>query len=255
VPKVHFIGRVLPSAAIISVEIPNGKWKWQAAGLEPEFKVKIGHSFINIECEIEKYETDYFVELHKRASDLARAAVNVVAFASGLGLSVILETFIDPNGAPSAILPTDPAIPALCTSYSLDPSRGADLGAIYQFVLTEPPLYRALNDLIESITVPHVCTVNCGRVIDSIRRMITPNLSTPAGQAWGAMHRALNVSREYQEWISEQSKGPRHGDPSFVPGNIATEMTHRSWIIMNRYFEYRKRGNQPLPDAEFPILS
>jgi hypothetical protein len=254
-PKIQFIGRVLPAVAMVTVQTPDLQWKWEAEGLDPAFKVKIGNSVINVECDIAKYEPQYFIELYKRASDLARAAVNVVAFASGLGLSVILETLIGPDGMPSAILPQDPATPPLCTAYGLDPSRLADLDAVYRLVVAEPPLFRALSDLIEAITVVHVSCVNCGRAIDSIRRMITPPGTTSEKQAWIAMQAALNISPAYQRFISDNATGPRHGDPSFVPGNITTEVTHRAWAVMNRYLEYRKRGNAPLIAPEFPLLS
>jgi hypothetical protein len=252
---VRFIGRVLPPVAGVTVELPDLKWKWEEHNLEPAFRVKIGASVINIECDLDRYEATYFDELYRRATDLSRVAVNVVAFASGHGLTVVLETFIDPRGMPSIIFPTDPRMTALCTAYSLDPSRLADLGAVYSLILTEPPLFRALNDLIESISVPHVAPVNCGRVVDGIRRMITPPTSSlTTAQAWQAMHNALNVSRVYLEWISNQSTGPRHGDPTFVPGNVTMDVTLRTWTIMNRFLEYRKRSNTPLAAPEFPLL-
>jgi hypothetical protein len=143
-------------------------------------------------------------------------------------------------------------VPSLCTAYGLDPSRVADVDTIFRMTLSEPALFRALNDLVESITVFHVACVNCGRVIESIRRMISPNLD--GAQAWQTMHRVLNISRPYQEWISNQDKGPRHADPAFVPGNITTEVTNRTWTVMNRLLEYRKRGDQPLTSPDFPLL-
>src|SRR5262249_24467437 len=127
-----------------------------------------------------------------------------------------------------------------------------DLDAVYRLVVVEPPLFRALRDLVETITVPHIACVNCGRVIDSICRMISPSLRSAA--AWQAMHQALNISRQYQQWISDQATGPRHGDSSFVPGNIDSEVVRRSWTIMDRFLEYRQRSNLPLAAPEFPTL-
>jgi len=79
-----------------------------------------------------------------------------------------------------------------------------------------------------------------------------------AGMAWKAMHNALNISREYQEFISMQSAGPRHGEPQqpiVVPANTQMEVTRRAWQIMNRFFEYRKRNDIPLTAPDFPKLS
>jgi hypothetical protein len=253
-PKVQFIGKVLPAPAMLAVTLPDLTWKWEEQNLNLAFRVRINNSFVNIECELEKYEPAYAAELHKRALDLARAAVNVVGFATGLGLSVYLEALIAPDGIPAAILLKHPATTPLCTAYSLELARAGDLAAVYNLVLTEPPLFRALNDLIESVALPHVSAVNCGRVIDSIRRMITPDPNAAAKNAWQAMHEALNISREYQEWVSNQARGPRHGDPAYVPADVTHEIMHRSWAIMNRYLEYRRRGRTPLTAPEFPLL-
>jgi hypothetical protein len=149
----------------------------------------------------------------------------------------------------------DPTVVPFCTAYSLEAHRVNDLAEIYQLIIKSPPLFRALNDLIESLSIPHVSTVNCGRVIDAIRRLITPDITVPVKQAWRAMHAALNISREYQEWVSNQATGPRHADPAYVPPDITREITRRTWAIMNRYLEYRKRDAAALTDPDFPLLT
>jgi hypothetical protein len=253
VPKVQFFGKVLPEPIKVSVQGPELTWKWQEENLDLVFRVKIDNSIVEIECGIAKYEPGYLVELHKRASDLARASANLAAFAAGQGLIVTLDRFIDPDGTTSHIIFSDPSLPPLCTAFGLEPARQADFDATFRAVLVEPPLFIALNDLIAAITIPHCAPVNCGRVIDSIRHMISPTLDRSA--AWQAMQQALNVSRPYQEWISQQSTGPRHADAAFVSGTITSEMTRRTWAIMNRFLEYRKRGNQQLTAPEFPQLN
>jgi hypothetical protein len=44
------------------------------------------------------------------------------------------------------------------------------------------------------------------------------------------------------------------GDPGHAPGSETGEAAKRSWTVMNRYFEYVKRGRQPLPQAQFSLL-
>lgn len=119
-------------------------------------------------------------------------------------------------------------------------------------MIKEPPLFIALDDLIRSITEQHTSLANCGRVLDRIRRMIAPSLDRAA--AWREMHKALNISRGYQEWVSKQSTGTRHGDNTFVPGSVSSEVIQRTWAILNRFLEYRKRGNQPLTPPDFSEL-
>ncbi|MBN8871586.1 MAG: hypothetical protein J0H67_02010 [Rhodospirillales bacterium] len=256
-PIVRFIGRVSPKTVKIDARMPELRWKWDEAALELLIRIVVAGSHVTVEVETATYEHKlHFTEFHKRADDIARSTVNLSAFATGLGISVTLHAAILPDGNMTQILPQDPGLQALCTTYSLEPSASHDFGRIVQLVLTDPPLFRALDDLIAAITQYHVSCVNCGRVVDSICRMINPSASSgPSKAAWAAMHQALNVARSYQEWISMQAKGPRHGDPSFVPGTVTTEVTHRTWALMNRFLAYRLRGNVPLTSPEFPLLS
>jgi hypothetical protein len=56
--------------------------------------------------------------------------------------------------------------------------------------------------------------------------------------------------------ITDGSRGPRHGDRGGVTGDGQRIAMQRAWTIMNRYFEFMKRGGeQPLPKAEFPTLA
>jgi hypothetical protein len=251
--KVQFIGRVLPSAVKITVHAPELKWKWEQAGIEPTFRVKIGNSFINVECEVDAYQPTYFTELYRRAFDLAKAATNLVAFAHGYGLTVIFDIFVAPDGVPSEIAQIDPSLPPLCTAYSLEPGRLGDFNAVFTAVLTQPTLFMALEELIHAITVPHVSAVNCARAMDRLKHLIAVPEANEK-QAWKQMRDALQIDEEYLKFISDVSKNPRHGRPGHTPGSQTTEATKRSWAVMNRYFEYVKRGKQPLPETQFPLL-
>jgi hypothetical protein len=246
--KLQFIGRILPTELKLTVPVFEAQWRWDQKELDLTFRVKVDNSLVNVECELERYEPDYLVELHRRALDLAFAAANVVSFATGYGTRVWLDSLILPDGTSSSLVMHDPSLVPLCTAYGLQ----RDLNKVIQMVASDPALFRCLNDLVEAITLPHVSLVNCGRVIDSIRRMIAPDSEDQP--AWQAMHKALNLSRSYQELVSQRSTGPRHGESAFVPGEVTAEITHRTWVIMNRFLEYRKQGNQQLTAPDFPLL-
>jgi hypothetical protein len=124
---------------------------------------------------------------------------------------------------------------------------------MYNIVLSDPTLFLALNDLVSAITIPHVAPVACSRAMDGLRHLIaSPDAKEPL--AWQQMRDALRVDRNFLQLISDTSKGPRHARPGHIPGDIVKEICRRSWIIMNRYLEYVKRGHQPLPVVEFPLL-
>jgi hypothetical protein len=139
-----------------------------------------------------------------------------------------------------------PGLARYVTAYNLTPAGQANFNTVYKFAVENVSLFRDINDLIERLWNPHVTPVNCGRVIESICRMISPPARGTTDAAWKAMQRALNLSEAYLKWITDNSKGPRHAEPAFVPGTITTEIGARSWQIMNRYLEYLKAGNTPL---------
>jgi hypothetical protein len=248
---IRFIGHVFPGGVRVGVTLPDLDWKWEEKNTVLKFRTKINNNTINVECSMDKFEPDYMAEYHKRAFDLAVTAVNLVCFASGEGLITVLEYLILPDGTPSDLRFPDSSLAPIVKSYTLDPQRAQHFQEIANIVVMTPALFAALHDLIQVISTPHVSLVNCGRVVDSIRRLITPG---QAPSNWTIMRTALNISRPYLEYVSAQSTGPRHGDRTFVPGTITGDVTRRTWNIMDRFLEYLRRGKVNLTAPEFPEL-
>jgi hypothetical protein len=248
---VHFLGSVRPTVLEVSVgHKPVVKWEAPEIGLTMEFTNHIEKSQVDVECKLNRYRPDDLVHVYMRALDLARASVNVVAFALGWGLTVVLDTFVDPNGVKSVIAPKDDSLASLCTAFT--PTKGFD--EVHAMLLLEPALFMAFNDLIAAITEPHVSTVNCARAIEGLKHLIASPGSGDK-QAWAQMRQALQIDKDYLMLITDNSIESRHGNRVHVAGTVTTEVTRRSWIIMNRFLEYRKRGNLQLPTAEFPLLT
>lgn len=68
------------------------------------------------------------------------------------------------------------------------------------------------------------------------------------------MRECLNLSVDYLKLITDVSTAPRHGDSRHISGTTTVEITSRTWTVMNRLLEYKKRDVQRLPVAEFPHL-
>jgi len=125
---------------------------------------------------------------------------------------------------------------------------------MWDLVVADPALFQALDDLIVSITLPHHSPVNCARAVEGLRHLIAaPGAS--ASQAWEQMRDALRLDRTFLQLITDTSTAPRHGNRAYIPGATTTETVRRSWIVMDRFLAYRKRGNTPRPVAEFPVLT
>ena len=58
---------------------------------------KLLDSTVSVECEVDSFSPDDISHLANQAGDLARAAVDLLSFIHGWGLSVDLDTIIEPN--------------------------------------------------------------------------------------------------------------------------------------------------------------
>lgn len=247
---IHFLGKVLPEPVNVTLSSPPTiKWEAPESGFSMEFISHIVDSKIDIECGINDYRPEHFVVVYMRAVDLCRAQVDLVAFKKGLGLTVVLETFIDPNGVANPILLQDESLATLCTAFTLD--EGFD--QVCAQVLVSVPLFMALRDLIAAITLPHVSPVDCARAMDRLKHLIA-SPGTGDKQAWQQLRETLQIDEAYLKYITNHSANPRHGQPGHTPGAVTREVTRRSWVVMNRYFEYLKRSSEPLSATDFPLL-
>jgi hypothetical protein len=256
-PQIQFVGRILPMIFQISV-LSSRDVLWKdlsgGSGLEATFKIRIANSKIVVDTTTNRFDPGDQHTLYNQAYSLARASVNLVAFGSGVGPIVVFDTIIDPNGFPLTIQPEDRSLSRFCTAFDSTPERAADFNQIYDLVIAGPTVFKCLNDLIECFWSPHVTCLNCGRIVDAVCRIITPSTKGPNAAAWAKMRNVLNISKTYLQRISDNAIGPRHGaDASHIPFNVSTDMIHRTWQILNRFFEYQKH-NAPLTSA-VPFLT
>jgi hypothetical protein len=237
------------------MDLPTIKFASGDSDMACDITITIKNSAIDLQCDMNRYERKDLEYVHKVAYDLARGAVNIMAFATGITLTVIFDQLINVDGTVSSFVCHTPDHAALCTAYELKLNETPrDFGEILKIILTEPALFLALDDLITSTSLHHLITVNSARAIEGLRHaMAPPGISR--SQAWELFRTNLNITHNYLRLITDQSQSGRHGENKHVPGTITTEIGRRSWTVMNRFLEFRKRGNQRLPLAEFPLLT
>lgn len=248
---VHFHGQVLPRPAQISVSnIPLVSWTVPEHDLELHYTLTIKQSVVHVIVTANKFDTkEHLVALYMRALDLTRSAVDLIGFVKGMGLVVHLDRFVDSDGKSMELVFNDESLVPLCTAYQIDDG----FSEMLSILLASHPIAAQLRNLIESITIPHVSLVNCARAVEGLRQIMAPAESNDSS-AWKLMRDALNVDEAYLKLITGKSKGPRHGGTSHVPGTVTSEVTKRAWNVMNRFLEYKKRNDTPLPQSEFPML-
>jgi len=219
--------------------------------LKVVFTFNVTNSFVDVECVLNRFvvsDPQFLALVHKPAFDLAQAAVGLVSFSTGIGFTLVFDSLVSPDGNKSLFRSEDRALASLCNSFS--PASG--FAEVMRIVMGEFSLCIALNELIEAITLTHHAPASCARCIERLRTVMSPGMDRK--HAWVRFRSNLQISREYLDFITDHATGARHGDPAHVPGSATSDITRRSWIIMDRFLEYRKRGNTPLPLSEFPLL-
>jgi hypothetical protein len=252
---VRFTGRVLPKHVNLNFTLPDRCWRADELGLDIIFKISIVNSRIYIECEAERYDDAHFVEFYRRAIDLSQTAVSLASFATGLGIFAFIDKFVNQHGVTSSIHFVDPVMSQLCKSYSITPTPTDSFTRIVNAVFSDVNIMFALNDLTEIMRLGHVTTVRCALVMDRIKHIISPDGIFHDSDKWPRMRDNLNIDEGYLKYITDISKNHRHGRPGFIPGAATVEVSRRSWIIMDRFLEYKKRDSSPLPLSEFPLLT
>ena len=257
-PRIRFIGRIFPTGVNLSVaDHPQLNWHDDENKLDITFAISIQNSVVKVDCDVSRFDSTLITAIYMRAFDLARATVDLAAFNSGYGFVVVFETFTSPTGETTSIGAYDASLAPLCTAYTMGIKPTTveenDFQKVLVAVSTDWRIFRALRHLIEAITLPHESATHCARAIEALRHIVAPN--EPPKRAWPILRDTLNVSEGYLKVVTDVSTGPRHGDPTHIPGATTTEITQRAWKIMNRFFEYKKRNAGPLPLDEFPLLT
>src|SRR5271166_2450430 len=179
---VQFRGVVLPKAINIScAEIPEVKWHCLDIGLYVGIKIQIQKNIVFIFCDVDTWDKNKDpMPLYMRALDLVRTVVDLVSFSLGIGLTVILDTLVEPNGVSSQLVAQQPDLAPLSTAVknATPPSKAVDnnFDKVLRLALSNVSVFRALRDLIEGITQTHVAPVTCGRAMEGIRHVIAPGL-------------------------------------------------------------------------------
>jgi hypothetical protein len=260
-PTVKIRGRVLPEVFNVSVGFdPTINWKWEETNQELRFSYTIKDSTVEIRCDLDKWQPEYRTEIYKRSYDILRTAVNLVAFAKGWPLYVYLNQFVGPDGQENPLAIMNSELDGLCTAFALGQTlqdKNPSFDSVLRIVLLEPAIFLALSDLCFAMTYHDQIVTGCARGLDGLRVLIWGKNTASrkeAKKSWEKLRSALRVDEGYLKLITESSMGPRHGSREHIPGTVTSEITKRSWVIMNRYLELRVRGGERLP-AEYPILA
>jgi hypothetical protein len=249
-PAVQFHGRILPPLPSLKISV-GGIWKDDDLDYSIDVFVRIENSFIVAECTVDDYQRFKITRILLRAIDTAQAIVDLAAFIIGGNFLVHFESILEPDGKLLPLKVGDADLAALCTTAAIGTQSFLDT---LKILIEEKNLIPALRDLIDATSFPRKVVPQCAKAIETLRALMLPQ-GMDRQKGWPVMHENLRVTATYLKLITDESRSPRHGDHYAIPAEITDEIARRSWTIMNRYFEYRNGGSQPLPLERFPLLT
>jgi hypothetical protein len=255
-PTFRFIGIISPRAVNLTMFMPldiqmSTDKRGTLAGLKAIFWLGIKNSEVEVECESNMDSPDVFHRISISAFELARSAVDLVAFSRGQSITVTMEKAITPDGKTHSLLHGDQSLSETCTAFN---TTDGSLIAAVMLTMRNPSMMLALNDVVSTLEVPHRTRINCARAVEAIGRMISPE-EPNSKRRWKRLQDALNISQAYLQPLSEESAGPRHGN-YFEDGSVEENVLRKkAWVVMNRFLEYLKRDSAVLTEPDFPVLS
>jgi hypothetical protein len=246
--EITFYGYVLPKFANISLSFESDlRFDDAETGVVIAMKLSISESKIASKCNVSKFSQAILQKAYFRTIDMARAYVNVISFTVGEPLMVLVDEATIDGGVRN---PVRFGTELAALSNSMKPEGRFQKAC--EAVISDSGFTLALADLLAALMNPHEAPINCARVIEGLRHLISPNLSQK--QSWIQMRAALNVDEAYLKYITAHSENSRHGNRELIVGTIVAELLRRTWTIMDRFFEYRLGGRQPLSGDLFPLL-
>jgi hypothetical protein len=251
--QIKFFGRVHPSGLKLSIDRQPPINFIESNGLfQAEYNISIINSSIEIVCYFDNVTPAHPYELWQQGIMIVTGLVDLMAFQMGVGAVTVLDKWVNEDGVEDNLALGDPLLMPVCTSFGQDQR----FGIVSNLLLAEPAIFSALNDLILTNVIASQTLINAARSVETIRVLIAgPSYnSDERKKAWNLMQQVLNLNQAYVTFITQPSIDPRHGNQVPTAPQHVHEVRLRAWKIMDRFFHYRLRGNDPLPQVWFPTL-
>jgi hypothetical protein len=211
---------------------------------EAEFEVTVFVGRVRVRVTTEAVDDRIAHTLYFPAWDVARTFVETAGFIRAIPYSVTLDRVIFPDGETKQFAMGDRSLAAM------HDFTEQDLEALSDVTLVDLKCGLAVSDIMMTLGKAHYSPIACGRVADSIARLISPDAGRV--EQWNNLRQALRVDEPFVRSLTEVSKASRHGDRVEVDASTNGETAHRAWALLGRFLRFRLDG--ALDPARYPLL-
>jgi len=241
----HFEGVVLPDIRPLSIDYRPSISRTESEG-DPEaiFETSVVDGTVRVDVSTATVSKEIVHQLFMPAWDLARSLVETAGYIEGVPYLVSIDRAVLPDGEVMPLMLCDRKLAA---THNFDQS---DIPQLADIFLLDLRASLALSDLLMMLGKSHYSPIACGRVADSIARLMSPSENRAA--AWGYLRSELRADEPFVQLLSKTSAASRHGDRQYISADITSEIARRAWTLMYRYLRWRVDGR--LNAQEFPLL-
>jgi hypothetical protein len=149
-PTITFSGHILPQGRNITFhDLP--KMTIEKDDLKVTTISKIQNGAVHIDCDLNReLQSDELIRLYMRVYEATRTTMDVLSFATGLGYTLVLDTYTNANRTTEFVI-ENPALAQFCKSFDLNNPGFTEALLLF---LNDPYFGWALKDLIEAHTQP-----------------------------------------------------------------------------------------------------
>ncbi len=241
----YFEGSVYPDAVPLTIEYePEVIRKDATSDPDAEFHVKVFLGRVRVKVITAEYNDQVADQLFFAAWSLAESLVSAAGFIRAIPYIVNMERVVGPDGKARHFVLGDRSLAAR-HDFNDD-----DLKRLASVVMPSLSTSLAVADLLMTLGKLDYSPIACGRVADSIARLLTPDASRK--QQWLTLREVLRVDEAFVRLLSDVSKASRHGDREEVSAALNNDTAHRAWTLFGRYLRFVLDG--PLDPKRYPLL-
>jgi hypothetical protein len=241
----YYEGSISPDVIPLTLEYePEVVRKDCSFAPDAEFKVSVFVGRVRVKVVTARYDDEVADALFFAAWSIAESYVATAGFIRAIPYSVSMERLVAPDGRIRQLALGDRSLAA---RHDFD---DGDLERLADAVVPSLPASLAISDLLMTLGKLDYSPIACGRVADSIARLLAPDENR--SKQWYALRTALRVDEAFVRSLSDVSKASRHGDRVEIPAEINNQTAHRAWALLGRYLRYVLDG--PLDPVRYPII-
>ena len=251
-PTLRFLGRLVPIDVVTSLGTTSHGEFANKEGLEGKWRLNIIDSNVTMIVDVNRFDTKSHIRaIGNFVDDTTELAAHLLSLKTGIGFRGVIERFIDPVANKIEwIHVQDFNLPKHITTLAAKDS----VDQFVKLAIEDMNLQMILRDITDGLRHSYTGPIGAARAMDGICNYFKPK-NGERKHGWPLMHAALNVSADYVRSITKQSEAPRHADWIANSALGASDgAIERGWVCVNRFLEYRKRGDQPLSAPDFPLL-